>query len=750
MNRFIFLILFLIAPLCARGSESALRLPDGVMPTLGCWFWQVPEFQPGGYKAFIDLVQRHSPYNFLTASLRIPEKELTDADVHAQIEAAAIYAREQGVPLVMDLDVRLARRAFQAAHPDELQQMLLLHEVDLSPSHGAEVVVRSLDLSDHYTHRTTHYIPLAGELLRVYAYTRDEAGIEAKTLRDITATCRVLAATKDSVVVRIAESGDATRACVMAAFTHLTPDVFAPHLIEFQRDILRRYADAPLAGAAKDEWGFPPCYDGDPQKRQFWFSRHRARAYAERTGGRDLTADCLLMSFGIKGREAQRRMAVNHFMEMSWQRNGELENDFYHTVKEVFGRDAIVATHPTWWPYPDLREFKKNGLDWWVATRDWAQTDETTPFAVRTALAKKWDSPVWYNMFYSKSKEDYERAVWRYALAGGRVNYHRPWPSTGLWEARKTLLRGDLMRAESRVRLLNFISNSPPDSPVAVVFGHACAMNWAGPAYNDVGMALADEFWLRGFPADLIPGSEIDNGSLVVDDEGWVRYGAQRYAAVILYHPEFEKPSTAAFFNRAATGPTSLFRLGQWTQDFDARPFDGDAALPNSMLVGSDVESLAADVVTALQRKNVAPQTAATAELRGFGHTSASPPTSGFCRLIDGTLIQIAGTDSVAGDRIRSTVNIDGVQVTFDAIGVAAVRLDDRGRVQALAAGGLQYFRAGSFELKFDRRVDLALWLNEKGKWRGVLQGWSGDVPASLRAVTDDWLRLKVPTPVAE
>ncbi|NIA02427.1 MAG: hypothetical protein GWP15_03515, partial [Nitrospirae bacterium] len=85
MNRFIFLILFLIAPLCARGSESALRLPDGVMPTLGCWFWQVPEFQPGGYKAFIDLVQRHSPYNFLTASLRIPEKELTDADVHAQI-----------------------------------------------------------------------------------------------------------------------------------------------------------------------------------------------------------------------------------------------------------------------------------------------------------------------------------------------------------------------------------------------------------------------------------------------------------------------------------------------------------------------------------------------------------------------------------------------------------------------------------------------------------------------------------------
>ena len=743
--------MLLAVPLYAHGNEFAHRLPDGVIPELGCWFWQEPEFQPDGYKAFIDLVQRHSPYNFLTASLRIPEKELTDADVHAQIMAAAVYAREQGVHLVMDLDVRLARRAFQKAHPDELQEMLLLREVDLSPSRSTEAVVRSLDLSDHYTHRTTHYIPLHGDLMRVYTYIRGEDGIKAQTLRDITTACTVLAATKDSVRVRIPESGgEQTRACVMVAFTHLTPDVFAPHLIEFQRRIIEKYAAVPLAGAAKDEWGFPPCYDGDPQKRQFWFSRHRAQAYAERIGGRDLTADCLLMSFGIKGREAQRRAAINHFMEMSWQRNGELENDFYHTVKEVFGPDAIVATHPTWWPYPDMREFKKNGLDWWAATRDWAQTDETTPFAVRTALAKKCGSPVWYNMYYSKNKTDYERAVWSFALGGGRVNYHRPWPSTGLWEARKTLLRGDLMRAESRVRLLNFISNSPLDSPVAVVFGHACAMNWAGPAFNDAGVALADAFWRQGFPADLIPSSEIENGNLIVDDEGWIRYGAQRYAAVVLYHPEFERPSTAAFFNRVATGPTRLFRLGDWTQDFNARPFDGAAALPHSMLVGSDAESLALKVIAALRRKNIAPQTPATAELRGFGHTSAAPPTDGFCRLIDGTLIQIAGTDSVAGDRISSTVAIDGVDVTFDAIGVAAIRLDEEGYVQALAAGGLKSFQTGSFEIELHQRVDLALWLDEQGKWRGVLQGWAGDIPAPLLAVTHEWLRLDVPPPVVD
>jgi len=737
------LIISTVITIRANEDEIGHRLPDGVMPTLGCWFWQEPEFEPEGYKAFIDQISVHSPYNLLTTSLRIPEKEVTDDDVHDQIKAAAHYARKRGVSMVMDLDVRLARRAFEAAYPDELQEMVLLREVELSTKDSVDAVIHSFDLSDHYTHRTTHYIPVRGTLLRVYSYVRDSGEIEPVTLRDITANCTVVSVSKDSVHVRLPRHRESNRrACMMVSFTHLTPDVFAPHLIEFQRKIIQRYSDVPLGGVAKDEWGFPPCFDGNPEKNQFWYSKYRAQAYAERTGGRDLLADFLLMSFGIKGQEDQRRMAINHFMEMAWQRNGALEDDFYHTVKEIFGPQAVVATHPTWWPYPDLREYKKNGLDWWVATRDWAQTDEVTPFAVRTALAKKWASPVWYNMYYSKDKADYERSVWSYVLAGGRVNYHRPWPSESLQEARKELLRGNLMRAECRVRLLNFISKSPLDCPVAVVFGHACTMNWAGPAFNDAGVALADHFWRRGFPADLIPSSEIENGSLRIDKEGWVCYGPQRYAAVVLYHPEFEKPSTAAFFNMAAKGVSRLFRVGDWTQDFNGRAFDGAAVLPKSMVVGSDIESLAAKVCAELHVQNIAPQTPATSDLKGFGHISSSPPTSGFCRLIDGTIIQAAGTYDVAGDPIQSNIKIDDHSVTF-------VRLDNEGRVQALAAGGLKYFKAGNFEINLDQRVDLALWRNERGMWRGVLQGWTGEILAPLLAITRDWLRLDVPVPLS-
>src|SRR5690606_25185888 len=112
--------------------------------------------------------------------------------------------------------------------------------------------------------------------------------------------------------------------------------VFAPHLLDFQREVLEKYADLPLAGACKDEWGFPPYYPRfyTEDSRDFWYSSHRADAYKQRTGGRDLLSDCLLMAFPIKGKEEERQLAVNHFERMSYERNVEIEADFYDAVKE--------------------------------------------------------------------------------------------------------------------------------------------------------------------------------------------------------------------------------------------------------------------------------------------------------------------------------------------------------------------------------------------------------------------------------
>lgn len=741
-----------VLPSLARAEDAvSSRLPADVLPVLGMWGWSEPEFAPQGYRAFLDLAAKHAAYNLITTTLRIPKKELTDDDVHAQIKEAAAYARRRGMALVMDLDVRLARAAFQKAHPDELQEMLRLRVADLKEAAETTITVTPETPSDHYTFRATPYVPLAGRLVRVYAYVRGPEGIEPETVQDITSTCRVDEASARQVTVTVGGGAEAKgrQACAIVAFRHFAPDVFAPHLLSFQRELLRRYADCELAGACKDEWGFPPCYDGCPAKNDYWYSESMAAAYAQRTG-RDLVHDCLLMYLGQRGRENERQAAINQFMELCWQRNGAIEDDFYRAVKEVFGPQAVVATHPTWWPNPDTREFKKNGLDWWVATRDWAQTDEVTPFCVRTALAKKWGSPVWYNMYYSTRLDDYRREIWAGALSGGRVNFHpfHPLPPEA-GSPYEAVMRGGLPRGDCRIRLLNFISKAPLDCPAAIVFGHACAMNWAGPAYDDVGLQVADGLRQAGYPADLIPADEIAARSLVLDADGFVRYGPQPYAVVILYHPEFEKPATAAFFRQAAGGKTTLLRVGRWTAGFDGRPFDGDAALPPEMAVLPDVKACVAAAVEQLRARGIAPQSPSNQAV-GWDRRHLAPAAAGQCRLLDGTVILAAGEQDAAGDPIRTGFEVNGRKVQVDCVGLVAVRFEDDGHLEALAAGGLRRFETDTFRLALDQPVDVALWRQADGEYAGVLQDCPGPVPPPLAAITARWSRLAVPTPPAK
>jgi hypothetical protein len=722
----------------AASVAASVRLPETVTPDLGCWFWSLEEFQGDGYRTFLDLAAVHSPFRVLTTSMRVP-KEITDPDVHDQIKAAAAYARSRGLTVSMDLDVRLARAAFQKAHPDEMQEMLRIVEAEFGDA--GEVAVRVAPIGSPEDHMTwgsgKKYYPLAGRLVRVYAYVQGPDGIDPDTVRDITADCRVeeASAKQVSVIVPCGAKAAGRKAAVMAAFTHFTPDVFAPHLLKFQRGIVAAYKDTALGGADKDEWGFPAS--GATVNNDFWFSKYRAEAYAQRTGGRDLVHDCLLMHAEQRGRKGQRQGAINHFVEMNWQRNARIEEDFYQAVKEAFGKSAFVGVHATWVSALVPNEINKNGWDWWAVPRDYGQTDEYTPYPCRTSLAKKWGGGVWYNMFYATQRDQGRYAVelWQAALAGGRVNYHQlfPHPTWVSGRAMLPLLEGDLMRGQCRIRLLNLISPSPLDCPVAVVFGHPFATNWAGPKFLDSGVSLAENYRKAGYPADLIPSTEIGGKALRVGEDGYVYFGPQRYAAVVLYQPDLGKRQTAEFWQAAAAGgKTALYRFGDWATDFDGNAFSGNAALPGAMEAPADITAKV------------------PADLRRRGVPAQGPPTrlTGQCRLIDGTEVIAAGDEKQpAGLPINTTLTVAGHEVTLDAIGIAAVRLSPAGQLEALAAGGLKSFRGGGVALDLPARADIALWRDRQGAWQGVLQGLDGSVPPPLLSLCPKWLRLAYPVP---
>jgi hypothetical protein len=726
-------------------------------PGIGCWFMTAPDFQPEGYKRFVDLHESHSGYGLLTTSIR-HNVEVTQPEVHDQIWKAAEYAHAHGMEVVMDLDVRLARQAFQDKHPAEMQEIVRLREMPLRPEGQVSLLIDSIELKDHYTPKqfgVRTYESLSSRLLRAYSYVVGPQGIKPASIRDITVRCQAFQTNGSSLKVTIpciAEDQGRT-ACLLAAFTLFTPDVFAPHLTEFERNILKQYADVPLAGACKDEWGFPGRFR--PRLDDFYFSPAMAKEYARRRPKHDLVHDLLLMFKRHEGLEVERVAAINYFMEMYWQRNAEVENAYYQSIKDIFGPQAMSATHPTWIPSPATHEeVFKNGLDWWACRRDLAQTDEATPFCVRTALAKKWRSPVWVNMYYNRTLEAYREDLWRHALGGGRMNFHPVYPippDVSSNHLTVSLLGDRLLAADCRVRLLNFISSAPIDCPVAVVFGHPAALNWAGRGLADTGLAVAERLWAEGFYADLIPSSEIASGALTLGEDGLVQYGPQRYDAVVFYQPQYERASVAEFFNRSATAArTALFRVGEWTRNFEGRPFDGDQALPEAMQVMANAEDCARAIVAHLEAIGTARQTTST-KLGPAGFARCMmPKPSGRCRLLDGTVILASGQKDVMGDPIDRTINLHGHQITFDAVGVAAVRLDSSGSVLAMAAGGLKTFVGPGLRIELPTRADVALWRNQHGQWQGVLQGHTGPVPDALTRITANWTRLRFPVPLGK
>ena len=289
-----------------------------------------------------------------------------------------------------------------------------------------------------------------------------------------------------------------------------------------------------------------------------------------------------------------------------------------------------------------------------------------------------------------------------------------------------------VVRAQARVCLLNTITRSQIDCPVALVFGHARVMNWLDPAFAEGGVSFAHELSGEGYLTDMYPSSEIAAGTIKVDGDGWLRVGQQRYKALVLYRLD----------NRDSKAVGRLIKK----QEIKTRLFSWDC-------------QPAADVFPLASASDTAPVLAALAAMRAVkqspltkrGLTQWSkdqlPDPDGTLRLIDGTVARIKGcSPSAAGDAIEGALRIRGKEVAYSAEGLFAVRLDAKGQIEALAAGGLRKVSAPGFTLTLDTPEDVAL-VKRNGKWHGLWQtkDTKAEVPSALKGITSEWTRLRLP-----
>jgi hypothetical protein len=260
------------------------RLPANLAPEIHAWFAGGNDFfAPEGYRRALDLFADHSNFGLLTSSIRSPQNEMILTGTHDQVKRAVEYAHQRGLRVSLDLDIRLARRAFQARYPDQQQWMLRLRPFAL-PLPPAGVQIESSALRDHMG----QYPILSGRVMRLWAV--GQAGA-----RQLESGCtNQVSAQKVSVTCSPDALKGATSLVVAAAFEYQTPDVFAPDFLPFQNQMLAQYGDIPLDGTMKDEWGFPPIINQGAKDGDFWYSKPFADAYAK-AGGGDFLNDCLLM-----------------------------------------------------------------------------------------------------------------------------------------------------------------------------------------------------------------------------------------------------------------------------------------------------------------------------------------------------------------------------------------------------------------------------------------------------------------------
>src|SRR5208282_4680191 len=91
----------LLAKTLGRQAPEAIPpgrnlLPPSVPPEVVAWFWmEEPEFQPEGYRQFIDLIAEHTNFGMLATSLRAPRHEITDLETHSKVKRAVDYAHQR-------------------------------------------------------------------------------------------------------------------------------------------------------------------------------------------------------------------------------------------------------------------------------------------------------------------------------------------------------------------------------------------------------------------------------------------------------------------------------------------------------------------------------------------------------------------------------------------------------------------------------------------------------------------------------
>ena len=576
-----------------------------------CWKWQDSTLEEDLEQSVSALLNRFSAGKVFI-SLGWITRPFNDMFLQQKIKECAALLAAHGVGLCVETCLRSEAEWFYRLYEtDPPAYLASFKEIALDSEGNGTVLINTTPVY-HYWRKTE----TSGPQLVGGAWSFDSAGVEEQrfydpvTLKNI--TCGVsLEDAGDSVrrlTVRGGKKCAGQTACVCLLSRQAIPDLASPMLPGFYREMVKELKNSGVSGVFSDEWGYGIIIDikePNPYDDKELFLEHLsvsdsfADTYAERHAGYALADDMLHMRYCPETDPMVRVTAINRYIDTLRHIAARNDSDMYDIAKQTLGKDTFYGVHPTWWGSVDKLNFEvfKNGFYWWEAKRDIAQTDEEVILPIRTALSHKWDSHIFYNMWYSMGTQDiltYYKETYRNIRHGGRTHYHAykcPNEPVVLELAADGLLEG-LEMMEKHVRVIDDVQKTALDCRVLVLFGMEAVTNWhlAGctvPPWRpenkpmDAVLNTAHALFERTL-CDLVPTSEIAGGSLRIEN-GHAVYGSQEYDAVVLWYPDSMDAKCYPFLSGLDSkklivcGSAEVYNNGGHVSEDDLAVLDGAA-----------------------------------------------------------------------------------------------------------------------------------------------------------------------------
>lgn len=685
----------------------------GSNPRLIYWKWADTILEPGVLAERVGDLLSRSSFDVICVAAHWVKLPVTDSELVAKVSEACELLHKAGRKLVLELDVRNEYEGFNELYPDDCLYAFFFAETTLD-DRGCGVIEFDSPLAYHYWRSSG--VKGIERILGCWAFDLTEKRAIARgSLRDISDKTRFeVIGERTRIEISAGPDYADSRAAALPAFRQAIPNLFSPRLYAFYEQLFDAYAHIPLDGVLVDEWGVDVMIgsiDATAATRCLTYADQMAELY-QRHCGRSLRDDLILLKYPVDGLEQRAYQAVNDYNHVLRSKMVENETWFYDQGKRVYGPQAFIGAHPTWWGDRTRLhlEVLKNGWDWWEVPRDYAQTDETISIPIRLALARKCGGPVWYNMWYSmgtRRLDTYFAETWRNARYGGRTHYHGyecPNEEVVL-ELKGQGMLEQIEETEKAIAEVEELQAGQPDSRILVVFGMQAVSNWvmnqpglemwstSSPTQDRV-LELSLGLFEAGHLHDLVPSTEIENGSVRIEN-GRLCYGdGHAYDALIFLFPENVSAKVWSFLQDYRARGGRIAGCGKLTcldggQDVRAAFDEWAGTLDSWWAELADVSALVEALVETVRRWGL--------RVDNFKQG---------CMFTDGSAVFTASGPASVGNPLDIAERVNGHLVEFKGKDYLVIKLTAEGDLERLCSGECESLRIDGVDVVGGHEVD--------------------------------------------